>query len=69
MLLIGPADKDVVRAVRERTGAEVQLWTRTDQVPPWSADEVVESLAGISDDEVVVVAGPEGPRVMGVERA
>lgn len=69
VLLIGPADKDVVRAVRERTGAEVQLWTRTDQVPPWSADEVVESLAGISDDEVVVVAGPEGPRVMGVERA
>jgi len=44
------------------------VWGRTDSAPPWSAGEVVEALAGVTDEEVVVVATVDGPQVIGVER-
>ena len=68
VLLIGPADDEITKAVRDLTKARVQLWRRADTVPPWSVDAVVAALAGVSADEVVVVAGPDGPQVIEVER-
>jgi len=68
ILLLGSADDATVRDIRQRTGARVEVWGRTDSAPPWSAGEVVEALAGVTDEEVVVVATVDGPQVIGVER-
>lgn len=68
VLLIGPADDRIGRALRERTGAEVRVWARTDPAPPWSVDEVVEALSEIAAEDVVVVVGPDGVQAMGVDR-
>ena len=68
ILLLGSADDATVRDIRQRTGARVEVWGRTDSAPPWSAGEVVEARAGVTDEEVVVVATVDGPQVIGVER-
>lgn len=71
VLLVGPADPDIVRLLERRTGGRVQLWARADGVgAPWSVDELAATLAGRpeTEDEVVVVADERGIRVVPVDR-
>ncbi|HEU5144674.1 MAG TPA: DUF5671 domain-containing protein [Dermatophilaceae bacterium] len=71
VLLVGPADPDIVRSLERRTGGRVQLWTRADGVgAPWSVDELAATLADRpeTEDEVVVLADDQGVRVVPVDR-
>ncbi|GAA2476737.1 DUF5671 domain-containing protein [Terrabacter carboxydivorans] len=61
VMLVGPADPDVVRAVHARTGGAVSLLARTDTTaPPWTVDALNEVLADLPDAAVVVLAGDDG---------
>jgi hypothetical protein len=71
VLLVGPADPDIVRSLERRTGGRVQLWKRADGVgAPWSVDELAATLADRpeTEDEVVVLADEQGVRVVPVDR-
>lgn len=70
VLLVGPADPEVVRALERRTGGRVQLWPRTDGAgTPWSVDDLAETLATRAEtDEVVVISDDTGLRVVPVDR-
>lgn len=69
VLLVGAADPEVGAALHRATGAQVQVMTRTDvQAPPWSADELATALDGIPAADVVVLAEPDGLRVIPVRR-
>lgn len=61
VMLVGPADPDVVRAVHARTGGAVSLLARTDTTAaPWTVDALTEVLADLPDAAVVVLAGDDG---------
>jgi hypothetical protein len=61
VLLVGPSDPDVVRAVHGRTGGSVHLLARTDtEAAPWSVDDLTEVLAGLPGPAVVVLADENG---------
>lgn len=68
VLLVGPSDERVAREVARHTQGRVQSWTRTDDAPGWSVDEVMAALDGTAADEVVVLAGAEGLLVVPVHR-
>lgn len=70
VLLIGAADDDTPAALAEATGARVELWARLDQpeLPSWDVESLAGQLATHAGRDVVVVAGPGGPTVMGVRR-
>ncbi len=70
VLLVGPPDPEVARALERRTGGRVQLWPRTDGIGvPWSVDDLAQILATRPEsDEVVVVSDEAGVRVVTVDR-
>ena len=69
VLLVGPGDPDVARALARRTGGRVEVWARADGLGrPWSVDDLASMLAGRDDEEVVVVAGPDCATVVPVQR-
>jgi hypothetical protein len=61
VLLVGPADPDVVRAVHGRTGGSVNLLPRTDTpAAAWSVDDLTAALAELPGEAVVVLADENG---------
>lgn len=65
-LLIGPADEHVIDLVRRSTGGRAVLWSRDDGATPWDAPAVVAALQASEASDVIVLAEPEGPRVIAV---
>lgn len=68
VLLVGRPDDETARAVGRATGARVRHWERTDAVTAWDREALVEALTELPDDEVMVVAGPDGFEVVPIER-
>lgn len=69
LLLVGAADPSVVAALREATGAHVQLITRTDTSPgAWSVDELMAAVQAAPDGDLLLLADPEGLQVIPVRR-
>lgn len=69
VLLVGPEAPDIAAAVAHRTHARVQSWTRIDDgATPWSAEAVLAALATTTATDVVVLAEPDGVRVIPVRR-
>lgn len=79
VLLVGPHDPAVVEAVRRDTGVPVQAWVARPvgaAASPnasggasgtgWDSAGVLAALRGATTPDVVVVAGPEGPRALEV---
>lgn len=69
LVLVGPADPMIAAELQRRTGARVQLLTRTDAARGWSADEVTAALAGHPHDQALVLAEPDGVRVIPISGA
>ena len=69
ILLIGQAGEEIPRQVARSTGARVDLWPRTDGMSgSWTAADVAAALVGTDHLEVVVVSGPTGIDVIGIDR-
>ncbi|MFM6849091.1 MAG: DUF5671 domain-containing protein [Terrabacter sp.] len=61
VVLVGPADPDVVRAVRQHTGSTATLMARTDvAAAPWSVEALDAVLNDLPDAAVVVLADERG---------
>ncbi|WEO78186.1 DUF5671 domain-containing protein [Cryobacterium sp. SO2] len=65
ILIMGPGAEPVVAHLRELTGARVSYWQRTDAAPSApvtlpTPGQVVEALAGVSGERVVLVVGADG---------
>ncbi len=58
VVLVGPADPHLMRAVAEGTGAHVQAWW-TDGDVPWPVDDVTAALASAPGDAVVLCESGE----------
>lgn len=70
VLLVGPQDPELARAVARRTGGRVQAWPRTDRAAaPWSVEEVLATLDGSTADEVIVLSDGDGLQLIPVHRA
>lgn len=69
VLLVGPDDREVARAVARRTHGHVQAWTLVDDGrATWSADEVMAALEGTTAEEVMVLCDEDGLRAIPVRR-
>jgi hypothetical protein len=62
VLLVGPADPDLARAVAHATGARVQHWY-TDDGTPWSVQQVVDAVTSERSD-VLVLSDRDGLRAI-----
>ncbi len=61
VVLVGPDDPDVVRALHERTGGTATLMARADMAAaPWSVEALDAALHDLPDAAVVVVADERG---------
>ena len=69
VLLVGPADPAIARAVALRTHGRVQAWARTDGAEAaWSVEEVMAALASSPADEMLVLCDSEGLQTIPVHR-
>lgn len=69
VLLIGPPDGEAARELSRRTGGRVEVWSRTDVTSPaWDVDHLADSLSWRDDENVIVLAGPDGFDVVPVDR-
>ena len=69
VLLVGPSDREIARAVARRTRGHVQAWSLVDDGrATWSADEVMAALEGTTAEEVMVLCDADGPRAIPVRR-
>lgn len=65
VLLGGPDGGAAARMVRERTGADVQVWERADaERRPFTAEEVIAAMDSAEHPKLLIVARPEGPEVI-----
>ena len=69
VLLVGPADAEIARAVAHSTGGRVQAWNRTDDGgTPWSVEGVMAALGTTTADEVLVLSDSSGLHAIPVHR-
>jgi hypothetical protein len=65
LLLVGPADRELARAVAHRTHGQVQAWSRTDDgAQAWTADDVTAALADTTAEEVLVLSEAGRPHAI-----
>jgi hypothetical protein len=64
VLLVGPPDPDLARAVAHATGARVQHWC-TDDETPWSVQHVVDAVLSARSD-VLVMSDRGGLRAISI---
>lgn len=68
VLLVGPSDPEIARAVAHATGGQVQAWSTEDGGAPWSVDAVLAALAAAPDEEVLVLSDASGVHAIPVHR-
>lgn len=70
VILVGPVDVELSRAISKLTGGRVQVWARKDgKVEAWDAEAVVRVLSESSEDTLMLVADPAGLQTIPIERA
>lgn len=61
VVLVGPADPDVVSKIKLATGAHVILWQRTDTADiSWSSEQVIELVKQTEGEQLLVIMGATG---------
>lgn len=69
VLLVGPPDPALVRAIARSTGGRVQAWRRMDDGEAhWSAEEVMAALGTTTEDEVLVLSDAQGLHAIPIHR-
>ncbi|HEY3292833.1 MAG TPA: DUF5671 domain-containing protein [Candidatus Nanopelagicaceae bacterium] len=70
VILVGPVDVDLSRAISKLTGGRVQTWARTDgKVGSWNEAEVIHVLAESGEDALMLIADQAGMQTIPIERA
>ncbi|MGB7425037.1 MAG: DUF5671 domain-containing protein [Ornithinimicrobium sp.] len=69
VLLVGPADSELAQAVSTRIGDDVQVARPVEAAEgTWGLDEVMRAVEDAGPGDLVVLATPEGPRALRVDR-
>lgn len=68
VLLVGPHDPEIAKAVAHATGGRVQAWSTEGAGTPWSVDAVLGALAEAPDEEVLVLSDASGVHAIPVHR-
>lgn len=67
--LVGRSDPALAESLGGATGAQVESWARLDvEAPAWDGAEVARAVAGFGGRDVLVLAEPDGMRVVPVTR-
>ena len=70
VLLVGPPDPQIARAVARSTGGRVQAWPRADGGgSPWSLEELQSLLSTATSEELVVLSDATGLHAIPIHRA
>jgi len=69
VLMVGPKDQELIRAVSQRTGGRVQAWTRKDGNGDFgSVENVMTILDNAGEESIILLADADGVRVIPVDR-
>ncbi len=69
VILVGPRDTELSRAVSKLTGGRVQFWARNDeQAGTWVRDQVMDALKKSGDDAIMLIADSKGMQAIPIER-
>ncbi len=68
VLLVGPPDPEIARAVANQTGGRVQAWSTQDGGAQWSVDDVMAALHTTTENEVLVLSDSAGLHAIPVHR-
>ncbi|HEX7404712.1 MAG TPA: DUF5671 domain-containing protein [Candidatus Nanopelagicaceae bacterium] len=69
VLLVGPKDPDLMRAVSHLTGGRVQSWARKDDTSEFPATEEILAIVEKSEAEsIILMAGSDGLREIPIDR-
>jgi hypothetical protein len=69
VLLVGPPDPQIAKAVAHETGGLVLAWRSEDGGAPWTVDSVMAALGSTApDDEVLVLSDSSGLHAIPVHR-
>jgi hypothetical protein len=69
VLLVGPSDPALVRAIAHRTGGRVESWTRRDDESKFGpVDDVMTVLENSNEESIILLAEPGGIRAIPVDR-
>lgn len=70
VILVGPIDVELARAISKLTGGRVQQWARKDgKTGLWDTESVLQEIAKSTDDELMLVADPACMQVIPIARA
>ena len=70
VLLVGPPDPQIARALARSTGGRVQAWPRADgEGSPWSLEDLVSLLSTATSEELIVLSDATGLHGIPVHRA
>jgi hypothetical protein len=70
VLLVGPPDPQIARALARRTGGRVQAWPRADGGgSPWSLEELQSLLSTATSEELIVLSDATGLHGIPIHRA
>ena len=68
VLLVGPPDPEIAKAVAHATGGRVQAWSTEGTGTPWSVEAVLAAIAAAPDEEVLVLSDASGVHAIPVHR-
>jgi hypothetical protein len=69
VLMVGPKDPELKRAISQLSGRRVQFWERKDDINEvWNRDEVLGAIGSSTEDALIVVADSNGMRTIPIDR-
>ncbi|HUW87336.1 MAG TPA: DUF5671 domain-containing protein [Candidatus Paceibacterota bacterium] len=69
VFLIGAKDIELNRAITHQTGARVQAWKRVNDTSSFgSTEEVLKILSAVESENVLLLADPDGVKVIPIDR-
>lgn len=69
VLMIGPKDPELERAIFQISGGRVQFWERKDDKnAEWNREEVLAAVGSSTEDSIIVLADSNGMRTISIAR-
>ena len=69
VILVGPVEFELTRAISKLTGGRVQQWARRDgKVGTWDTEAVLDAIAESSEGALMLIADPAGLQRIPIER-